>query len=219
MGEVARKHDCKIEDQPEAIFLSPPCDEYGDGRLWCDDPQEPCDECGFPWTKYVRSDIHASALAQAEKERDEARRSKNYQKDRAVIAKRSRKDMGEGLAAVIAQRDSALSQLAEARGDNAWRPIESAPHNGLPVELYRPPTGIRGVTHQCRVVAVWVPAAEDDDAGWFWPDDMMADLLDDDCGMDWYDDGRSYCVEGNGDFTHWRPARSFPSPPSEKGEE
>ena len=59
----------------------------------------------------------SSALAQAVKERDEARRSKNYQKDRAVIAKRSRKDMGEGLAAVIAQRDSALSQLAEARGE------------------------------------------------------------------------------------------------------
>jgi hypothetical protein len=112
MGEVARKHDCKIEDQPEAIFLSPPCDEYGDGRLWCDDPQEPCDECGFPWTKYVRSDIHASALAQAEKERDGA----------ATKLKGANEDIVAFELALHQTKDklsAALSQLAEARGENA----------------------------------------------------------------------------------------------------
>ena len=59
----------------------------------------------------------SSALAQAEKERDEAKR-------KAILWD---KEGWQDLDAIKAQRDSALSQLAEARGENAWGPIESAP--------------------------------------------------------------------------------------------
>ena len=41
----------------------------------------------------------------------------------------------------FAQRDSALSQLAEARGENAWRPIESAPKDGSAFLAYGVHTG------------------------------------------------------------------------------
>jgi hypothetical protein len=56
-------HDCKLEDQLEAVYLSPLGD--GDSRLRvyqmrCEDPQEKCNESGFPWTKYVRADLAAN---------------------------------------------------------------------------------------------------------------------------------------------------------------
>lgn len=51
------------EDHP-SIWLTPCCEKcvhqlksasVEDGILWCEDPQDPCAECGKPWVKYVLS--------------------------------------------------------------------------------------------------------------------------------------------------------------------
>ena len=68
----------------------------------------------------------SARLAACERERDEAQRSKNYQKDRAVIAQRSRKDMGDGLATLKDELSAAnatitrlTAELEAARAENA----------------------------------------------------------------------------------------------------
>lgn len=53
---------------PAVIWLSPWCakcadalwDNPEDGRLWCVDPQETCEECGNDWVRYVIGDKDAS---------------------------------------------------------------------------------------------------------------------------------------------------------------
>lgn len=44
------------------VYLTPTCAKCQAGhgthlypseqRLWCEDPQDPCEECGKPWVKY-----------------------------------------------------------------------------------------------------------------------------------------------------------------------
>lgn len=38
------------------IYLQPrcACDPYGEGRMWCEDPQDPCENCGAEWIKFAR---------------------------------------------------------------------------------------------------------------------------------------------------------------------
>ena len=175
MGEV---------DTPdfEHIWLSPKCDEEGDGRMWCEDDRGPCDDCGMPSTKYVRADLYdalASALAQAVKERDEAKR-------KAILWD---KEGWQDLDAIKAQRDSALSQLAEARGENAWRPIESAPRDGRVVD-YKTASGSLSDPGGEIGRMMWVVDDDQDYAG-FWDFDR-----DQEAHPEW-----------------WAPPRPLPSPP------
>lgn len=44
----------------ETIWLQPSCGECAkdiertsEGRLWCQDPQEPCEQCGKEWVKFA----------------------------------------------------------------------------------------------------------------------------------------------------------------------
>ena len=41
------------------IFLQPECAGcYAyEGRLWCQDDQGPCEECGLPWVRYQLSTL------------------------------------------------------------------------------------------------------------------------------------------------------------------
>lgn len=44
----------------EAIYLSPACIKCPhhinyDGRQWCEDPQDPCEDCGAEWIKFERA--------------------------------------------------------------------------------------------------------------------------------------------------------------------
>jgi len=59
------------------IYLQPTCCVNEDvGRLWCEDPDPEDCEDGKHWTRYVRSDIHESTIAQLEalrQERDKLR--------------------------------------------------------------------------------------------------------------------------------------------------
>jgi hypothetical protein len=45
------------------IYLQPACadciralDTNGEGRLWCEAPQDECPECGRPWVRYDLSE-------------------------------------------------------------------------------------------------------------------------------------------------------------------
>lgn len=39
-----------IEPDLQTIYLQPRCCVVTeDGRLWCEDPQEPCSDCGAEW--------------------------------------------------------------------------------------------------------------------------------------------------------------------------
>ena len=88
----------------------------------------------------------SSALAEAEKERDALALERDsltqhfseaqewMQEVRTACKKATGgnttfidDDAARAIYRCMAERDSALSQLAEARGENAWRPIESAP--------------------------------------------------------------------------------------------
>jgi len=42
----------------QVIFLAPICHDYGEGRMWCEDPQEDCecDDGPHPWIKFVRAE-------------------------------------------------------------------------------------------------------------------------------------------------------------------
>jgi hypothetical protein len=51
------------EDDFNAIHLSPQCADEGDGRLWCEDDQGPCDDCGQPSVKFIRADLVEKAIA------------------------------------------------------------------------------------------------------------------------------------------------------------
>jgi hypothetical protein len=40
----------------EVIWLEPRCYHGGYAeRHWCQDPQEPCEECGAQWIKFIRA--------------------------------------------------------------------------------------------------------------------------------------------------------------------
>jgi len=42
----------------QVIWLQPRCCDEGEhGRVWCSDPQEPCEECGAKWVKFIRVDV------------------------------------------------------------------------------------------------------------------------------------------------------------------
>jgi len=54
----------------DAIYLQPACGKcirnllrYSEGRLWCQDPQDPCEDCGKEWVKYAvaKQPIEAAA--------------------------------------------------------------------------------------------------------------------------------------------------------------
>lgn len=61
----------------DEIYLQPVCCVNEDiGRLWCEDPDPEDCEDGKHWTRYVRADIHESAIAEIEvlrQERDKLR--------------------------------------------------------------------------------------------------------------------------------------------------
>ena len=44
-----------IEPDLQTIYLQPRCCVVPeDGRLWCEDPQEPCSDCGAEWIAFDR---------------------------------------------------------------------------------------------------------------------------------------------------------------------
>ena len=50
-----------VFSEHDAIYLEPECQdcigEYRreEGRLWCQDPQEPCEKCGKEWVRFERA--------------------------------------------------------------------------------------------------------------------------------------------------------------------
>ena len=45
----------------DVIYLAPRCSEGPHkGRCWCDEPQEPCPECGATWVKFIRAKGNAT---------------------------------------------------------------------------------------------------------------------------------------------------------------
>lgn len=51
----------------EVVWLQPRCcaDWQGEGRLWCEDPQDPCENCGAEWIKFVRAAVPPRAMLSA----------------------------------------------------------------------------------------------------------------------------------------------------------
>ena len=43
------------DDEHPVIYLQPACKgcNADEGRLWCQDDQGPCEECGKPWIRYA----------------------------------------------------------------------------------------------------------------------------------------------------------------------
>jgi hypothetical protein len=100
-----------------------------------------------------------------------------------------------------------LSALPPARSMDGWQAIETAPKDGTPIELYRPPTDDGSdSTWQSRVIAMWF------DDNWVWPDEPTLgwpDVAD----TSWLDEGDFW--EASDGFTHWRPLPAAPTPPVE----
>jgi len=85
----------------------------------------------------------------------------------------------------------------------AWQTMETAPKDGTPIELCRPPAGGKSWWKR-RVVAIWHDFG-DGDAAWIWPDNNTSfDLEDPDNSIDkrWIANG-AYNEATDG-FTHWR---------------
>jgi hypothetical protein len=107
----------------------------------------------------------------------------------------------DSLTAAERERDSALSQLAEARGENAWRPIESAPKTS------------DDFTSGALDFLAWCPdksARHGGDRRIVWWEPAMGR-------------GGKGCWYCDADFevnpTLWRPLPPLPSPPPAEGEE
>ena len=53
-----RPHDCD-DTSPDltTIYLAPRCCSIEEdvGRLWCEDPQDPCPLCGAQWIRFDRA--------------------------------------------------------------------------------------------------------------------------------------------------------------------
>ncbi len=67
----ARDKQFVITESPERIWLEPQCNEDAyEGRSWCQNKLDDCEECQSPAVEYVRADLakaaDACALAQAE---------------------------------------------------------------------------------------------------------------------------------------------------------
>ena len=55
--------------QPVELWLGPQCEgcfmaasDCDEGQLWCDQPQDNCEECGLGWTRYVIDTKQAKSL-------------------------------------------------------------------------------------------------------------------------------------------------------------
>lgn len=106
----------------------------------------------------------------------------------------------------------AAAPLPPAQPDDGWKDIASAPKDGTPIELYRPPA--KKGWWKCRLVAIWHAFEDDGDAAWIWPDNNTSFDLEDiqnSHDVNWISHGNYY--EAAEVFTHWR---ELPEPP--KGE-
>ena len=53
---------CETGPDHVVIYLQPRCcADVNEGRMWCEAPQEPCEECGAEWLKFVRDYSDAPA--------------------------------------------------------------------------------------------------------------------------------------------------------------
>ncbi len=94
----------------------------------------------------------------------------------------------------------ATTEVADAlaRRDDGWQPIETAPRDGTPVDLWLSPyTG-----GQRRIAGMWwVNSAAEETAPGYWRGDLPRDRLV------WRGDGGEHSAR----YTHWRPV---PMPPA-----
>lgn len=83
-----------------------------------------------------------------------------------------------------------------------WQPIATAPKDGTPVQLWRPPAAVG--RWSCRIHAKW--HAFEDGGVWVWPSEGYYNIED----TDWIDTGEFF--ETVDEFTHWMPLPPPPEP-------
>lgn len=102
---------------------------------------------------------------------------------------------------------------------SGWQPIETAPKDGSPVLLCRPPHSDAHALHRWAslIPAAWCAYIDEDDveqseSGFVTPDELFFNPYDPAEYQRAINDGDHYLIEN---ATHWRP---LPSPPHSAGE-